>query len=190
MFDNIGGKLKGLAKVLCWTGILCSMIGAIGLWLANTRYQPTILSGFVLLIVGSLASWLGSFSLYGLGELIERVVSINDHLAALLRNSMAAPAYVAKPQSKSAMTQPNITRHPVIKEHPVVQQATVAETLCRADLHCAEKEQSAMQQDAEIEPRQIDSHYDEDDMQLLKTFREEGRLTEEEYQNCLANMKE
>ena len=71
MFDNIGGKIKTLATVVCVIGIGASIIAAIALWAQNDRYTPTIALGFGVLIGGCLASWIGSFFTYGFGELIE-----------------------------------------------------------------------------------------------------------------------
>ena len=71
MFDNIGGKIKTLATVVCFLGIGASIIAAIALWAQNDRYTPTIALGFGVLIGGCLASWIGSFFMYGFGELIE-----------------------------------------------------------------------------------------------------------------------
>lgn len=74
MFTNIGAKIKTLAKIVCWIGIALSVI--LGLIVA-TRFvamENLILSFAVFLLyagIGSLASWLGSFALYGFGELIE-----------------------------------------------------------------------------------------------------------------------
>lgn len=82
MFNNIGGKIKGLAKVLCLVGIAVSAIGAIALWCANSYYQPTIVPGFIVLIVGSVGSWLSSLFTYGFGELIDRVTSIDEKQAS------------------------------------------------------------------------------------------------------------
>lgn len=82
MFDNIGGKIKGLAKVLCLVGIAVSAIGAIALWCANSYYQSTIVPGFIVLIVGSVGSWLSSLFTYGFGELIDRVTSIDEKQAS------------------------------------------------------------------------------------------------------------
>ncbi len=73
MFDNIGGKLKVFAKVLCWIGIISSCICAIVLWSINSRYQPTAGAGFLVLIFGCLGSWIGSFFTYGFGELIDEL---------------------------------------------------------------------------------------------------------------------
>lgn len=66
MFDNIGGKIKGLAKVICWIGIIASVI--IGFTMFTTEM---FLVGFLIIVLGSLFSWIGSFTAYGFGQLIE-----------------------------------------------------------------------------------------------------------------------
>lgn len=73
MWNNIGRKLQSLAKVLCWIGIIVSVIYAIVLWSQNSRYQSTFLAGLLTLVLGSLASWVGSWALYGLGLVVEYV---------------------------------------------------------------------------------------------------------------------
>ena len=71
MFDNIGGKIKTLAVVLCILGMIASFVAAIFLWTQNSRYNSTILAGFLTLGGGCLISWIGSFFTYGFGQLIE-----------------------------------------------------------------------------------------------------------------------
>ena len=79
MFNNIGGKIKGLAKVICWLGIILSVIIGIVLIIGATnrngyyRYTDTttIIYGIIVIVVGSLLSWIGSFVLYGFGELVD-----------------------------------------------------------------------------------------------------------------------
>ena len=78
MFDNIGGKIKALAVVTCGLGIIASIIGAIALWIQNSDYNPTAFSGVLVLVLGSLASWIGSFFTYGFGELIENTTKIHE----------------------------------------------------------------------------------------------------------------
>lgn len=92
MFSNIGGKIKVLAKVLCWIGIIASIV--IGLLLINGNALMSmlfrtldvegdlpdiaavavgsagIISGVSTIIIGSLLSWVNSFVLYGFGELV------------------------------------------------------------------------------------------------------------------------
>lgn len=73
MWENIGRRLQGLAKVICWLGIIGSVITAIVLWSQNSRYQPTVLLGIIYLVIGCLVSWIGSWSMYGLGLVVEQV---------------------------------------------------------------------------------------------------------------------
>ena len=77
MFNNIGSKIKALAKVICWLGIIISVItGIIGI--INGTEQSTV-SGVITIIFGSLASWLGSFFAYGFGQLIENTDEIRKN---------------------------------------------------------------------------------------------------------------
>ena len=109
MFDNVGSKIKVFAKVVCWIGIIASIILALVLFVAasGARYsmQTTlILSGFAVIIVGSLLSWLGSLFTYGFGELIEQTTAIN---AKLQHNGTGAPStspVITAPRPGSADT--------------------------------------------------------------------------------------
>lgn len=56
MFDNIGRKIKILAQVLCWIGIIGSVITGIA-FLTNER--PGL--GVIIIFGGELLSWIGSF---------------------------------------------------------------------------------------------------------------------------------
>lgn len=65
MFENIGGKIKMLASVICWTGIAVSLIvGVVFIVIAP-------LAGIAIIILGPLLSWISSFFTYGFGQLIE-----------------------------------------------------------------------------------------------------------------------
>lgn len=83
MFDNIGGKIKGFAKIVAWLGIILSVI--IGLLSMAT-------GGILIMIIGGVSSWVGSFVLYGFGQLVEN----SDKLVANLPNS-DSPAETAVP---------------------------------------------------------------------------------------------
>lgn len=74
MFENIGGKIKKLAEFICWAGITITVLrNLIGL---NSRGFAAIFW----MVIGCLASWIGSFFVYGFGELIEKVTSIDKTL--------------------------------------------------------------------------------------------------------------
>ncbi len=117
MFDNIGGKIKGLAKFVCWAGILACAIGGIAMIVQgseiNSYYsQPgtgLIVGGVVVMLLGSVLSWLGSLTLYGFGELIEQTVSNNARLTniefMLSNNTAVKSVSPAKTSEKRADTE-------------------------------------------------------------------------------------
>ena len=80
MFDNIGSKIMKLAKVLCWLGIIASVISGIATIVSTSRSSYTagagILAGILIIVLGCLFSWIGSFFTYGFGQLIENT----DHI--------------------------------------------------------------------------------------------------------------
>lgn len=67
MFENVGGKIKFIATAVAWIGIISSVIG--GMILLTSK--DTILFGFLIITVGSIASWLSALTLYGFGQLIQ-----------------------------------------------------------------------------------------------------------------------
>ena len=88
MFNNIGGKIKTLAKVCCWIGIITSiLIGLVVIFGGDVLDQiltygyyyggygsataGSVVLGIIIMAVGSLLSWIGSFFTYGFGQLIE-----------------------------------------------------------------------------------------------------------------------
>ena len=88
MFENIGGKIKGLAKVICWIGIIISVIFGVFFWLID----PYVLDiergvqffiGLIIIAIGSLLSWVGSFVLYGFGELVDNSSAIRSDLSQM-----------------------------------------------------------------------------------------------------------
>ena len=68
MFNNIGGKIKGLAAFICWLGIIGSVLGGLGLMVLGDEIFLVI--GIVVALIDSLISWVGSFLLYVFGQLI------------------------------------------------------------------------------------------------------------------------
>ena len=85
MFNNIGGKIKVLAKILCGVGIALSIIAGVIMMVSgnvtvnynayNSYSAPApvngVVAGLITIVVGSLLSWVGSFFAYGFGQLIE-----------------------------------------------------------------------------------------------------------------------
>ena len=85
MFNNIGGKIKTLAKVLCWIGIAASVIGGLYTFSESQLINPVgiILYLIIDVLSGSLISWLSSLVLYGFGELIEKATSMESKISRI-----------------------------------------------------------------------------------------------------------
>ncbi len=84
MFNHIGRKIKGLAKFICWIGILLSILVGVVIIAGGDASELSDavegaeqlagmgwIGGVLVIIIGSLASWIGSFFMYGFGQLIE-----------------------------------------------------------------------------------------------------------------------
>lgn len=68
MFNNVGGKIKAVAKVTAWIGIvICVIYGFVML----VSMEDMALIGLLIMTVGSLTSWISALVLYGFGHLIE-----------------------------------------------------------------------------------------------------------------------
>lgn len=80
MFDKIGNKIKILSEVLCLIGILASFIGGAAVICTSTdKDANSMVLVFIIVILGCIVSWVSSFCLYGLGELIEKVTEIAEN---------------------------------------------------------------------------------------------------------------
>lgn len=81
MYKDIGNKIKTLAGVICWIGILA--FGFVGVYTGR----------LMVAIIGAFASWIGTFVLYGFGELIDQTTQERQDIEEIkyyLRN-MATP---------------------------------------------------------------------------------------------------
>ena len=92
MYNNIGGKIKFLAKVIAWIGIIASIITGI-IWIiigianASSGGGISMLIGIGIMIGGFLWSWISSWGLYGYGELIEKTAETAENTAEIARNT-------------------------------------------------------------------------------------------------------
>ena len=85
MFENIGGKIKTLAKVITFLGIALSVVYGF-LLIADENY----VGGITTIAVGVLVSWIGSFVLYSWGEVVEDVKR-NNKYKEIDQNSIILP---------------------------------------------------------------------------------------------------
>lgn len=79
MFENVGAKIKLLAKIVCTIEIIACII--IGLYFLMGPEEPIVF--FICVVVGSISSWAFSLFIYGFGELIEKVTFIANNIKQL-----------------------------------------------------------------------------------------------------------
>lgn len=77
IFSKIGGKIKMLAQILTWIGIAVSVIAGL---IMMSEDEDLIGGALVIMIVGSLVSWISSFLLYGFGQLVDNSDKILEEL--------------------------------------------------------------------------------------------------------------
>lgn len=94
MYDNIGNKIKSLATAMCVIGIICSIITGIVI-IANAKTEgyyysysksawngTLVATGIAVMVLGSIASWIGSWVTYAIGEI---AVDVNSNSMKLER---------------------------------------------------------------------------------------------------------
>ena len=83
MYRNIGAKIKTLAAVLAWVGIIVSVIAGIvmiGIGVDSRDGEAMMALGLGYIVLGPLLSWISSLVLYGFGELVDRSKNIDEKL--------------------------------------------------------------------------------------------------------------
>lgn len=73
MYDNIGGKIKGLAKAAFIVGAIAAVIAGIALMASD---EDMILIGLLVMVGGPIVAWVSSWLLYGFGEIIDKTCDI------------------------------------------------------------------------------------------------------------------
>ena len=66
MFDNVGSKVKVMAKVFCIIGIIASVILGI-----ITLVGGQVIVGLIIIALGAFTSWLSCLALYAIGHSAE-----------------------------------------------------------------------------------------------------------------------
>ena len=82
MFENAGGKIKVWAKVVAWVGILSSIVSGIVIMAGGSMMSyynngnTMIWPGLLVIVVGSLASWIASLFIYTFGDISEQTAAM------------------------------------------------------------------------------------------------------------------
>ena len=86
MFDNIGGKIKGLAKAVFIVEAIAAVIAGIALIASDEDLIPI---GLLVLFIGPIVAWVSSWLLYGFGEIIDKTCDIERNTRGGERKSEA-----------------------------------------------------------------------------------------------------
>ena len=86
MYDNIGGKIKGLAKASFIVAAIAEVLTGIVLMATD---EDMILYGLLVMVVGPIIAWVSSWFLYGFGELIDKACDIERNTRGGERKSEA-----------------------------------------------------------------------------------------------------
>lgn len=86
MYDNIGGKIKGLAKATFIVEAIAAVITGIALMDSDDDMFPVVL---LVMVVGPIVAWVSSWLLYGFGELIDKTCDIARNTYGRERKSEA-----------------------------------------------------------------------------------------------------
>ncbi len=78
LYEDIGGKIKGLARWMFYLGAAVSALTGLNAIARgdDSGDSLTMLFGLVIIAGGVFLSWVGSWLLYGFGELIDNSASI------------------------------------------------------------------------------------------------------------------
>lgn len=82
MFSNIGKKIKGLAKFICWICIIAFCALGVSVLIPAIRDNlgaGEIIKGVLIIVGGIIISWISVFFTYGFGELIDKTAEIAEN---------------------------------------------------------------------------------------------------------------
>jgi hypothetical protein len=136
MLKNIGEKIKMVAVISFLLGVLASIIAAIVLFT-----QELVGIGFLVLVCGSIASWLSCIAFYGFGELIvatscnnAALVEIHSKLYTLERNvekiAKQSTHSNHSPSKQKTPSQTIKTVQPII-EKPIIEQPAIEKSVTK-----------------------------------------------------------
>lgn len=78
MYENIGKKIKEMAKVVA---IVLAVLAVIGGMVMIAVDSYLLVPGLLTMLLGPVLAWLGSFVLYGFGELVDKTCDIERKMA-------------------------------------------------------------------------------------------------------------
>ncbi len=116
IFDNIGGKIKTVAKVFFWIGTVISVLFSIPFFLeyaqlhdySSSAATGSLITGILVLVLGPLATWLSVIMMYGFGQLVEN----SDVLTQMPSGRYYPPTAPVTPPARPAPVTPSAPVQP------------------------------------------------------------------------------
>lgn len=148
MYKNIGKKIRGLAAVIGWIGmILCVLGGVIGCIACIAVDEDVILVGIGCLLGGFISAifwWIGTWLMYGFGELIVKTSEVADNtrntaptyggyppVNGRAANAYGAPAFVPQQAQARPQAQPQPQSRPQSVHQPAPQPQAVPQPVAQ-----------------------------------------------------------
>ncbi len=79
MYQNIGKKIKLLAKIIFFIFAMIGFLGGLVLFMAGNGEGLIVIIGLLIMIIIPLIAWISSWLLYGFGELIDKACDIEKN---------------------------------------------------------------------------------------------------------------
>ena len=148
MYKNIGKKIRGLAAVIGWIGmILCVLGGVIGC-IACIAVDEDMILGCIGCLLGGFISaffwWISTWLMYGFGELIVKTSEVADNtrntaptyggyppVNGRAANTYGAPAFVPQQAQARPQAQPQPQSRPQSAYQPAPQPQAVPQPVAQ-----------------------------------------------------------
>lgn len=164
MYDNIGGKIKGLAKV----AFIIEVIAAVIIGANFIAIDDDLIGiGLLIMILCSFVGWVSSWLLYGFGELI-------DQTCAIARNTYGG--------ERKSETQSKIDHERISKINDLLSQGLLTEEEYKQAIS------KEMNPEEEYKQKFSEEMNPEQALRILKNRLAYDMITEEEYKELTAEI--
>lgn len=148
MYKNIGKKIRGLAAFFGWAGMILNVLIGIVVCIAMCATGDDMIGvGIACLLggfIGAVLSWIGSWFLYGFGELIVKTTEVADNTRSnaptyggyapvngRAANAYGAPAFVPQQAQARPQAQPQPQSRPQSAYQPAPQPQAVPQPVAQ-----------------------------------------------------------
>ncbi len=137
MFENIGRKIKTLAEIFCFAGIILSVIVGLLFVFNDNGHNHSLRAGLIILILGSFLAYVNSLLIYGFGQLIDNSDEMVMHYRKKEREEKVAKAdEILRKRTEKAAKERAERQHKVLQ--PVADSGTAGNT--SVQINCPDRD--------------------------------------------------